>query len=306
MLTFMNPPQSSWLSSTLMTGMMPVYRCHVRDISMAAPIIIADSITRIGPEAAGAVVVNASHGGIYAAYLAARLHASAAIFNDASVGLDRAGIAGLDYLQELGIAAATVGHDTARIGDGADMMARGVITHANALSSSLGVSPGQACSDAAAQLQQAPVIRHEPPQALEAAFPLIAEPPQVWALDSASLVSPGHRYAIVVTGSHGGLLGGRPETALKYDVLGALYNDAGVGKDEAGISRLPALDARGIAAATVSATSARIGDARSTYEDGIISHVNRRATRLGLNEGISTRDFVAMLRRALTGSGRKQ
>jgi hypothetical protein len=89
-------------------------------------------------------------------------------------------------------------------------------------------------------------------------------------------------------------------------VLGALYNDAGVGKDEAGISRLPALDARGIAAATVSATSARIGDARSTYEDGIISHVNRRATRLGLNEGISTRDFVAMLRRALTGSGRKQ
>jgi hypothetical protein len=60
--------------------------------SHASGIIIADSITRIGPEAAGAVVVNASHGGIYAAYLAARLHASAAIFNDASVGLDRAGI----------------------------------------------------------------------------------------------------------------------------------------------------------------------------------------------------------------------
>ena len=38
---------------------------------MPAPIIIADSITRVGPEAAGAVLVNASHGGIYAAYLAA-------------------------------------------------------------------------------------------------------------------------------------------------------------------------------------------------------------------------------------------
>ena len=99
---------------------------------MPAPIVIADSITRIGPRAAGAVVVNASHGGIYAAYLAAKLHAAAAIFNDAGVGRDRAGIGGLDYLQELGIAAATVGHDTARIGDGADMMARGVITHANA------------------------------------------------------------------------------------------------------------------------------------------------------------------------------
>ena len=38
---------------------------------MPAPIVIADSITRVGPEAAGAVVVNASHGGVYAAYLAA-------------------------------------------------------------------------------------------------------------------------------------------------------------------------------------------------------------------------------------------
>jgi len=268
---------------------------------MPASIVIADSITRIGSEAAGAVVVNASHGGIYAAYLAARLHASAAIFNDASVGRDRAGISGLDYLQELGIAAATVGHNTARIGDGADMMAYGIVTHANALAISLGVMPGQACGDSAAALQHAPVMRHEPPEALEAAFPLIIEPTQVWALDSASLVALEHSQAIVVTGSHGGLLGGRPETALKYDVLGALYNDAGVGKDGAGISRLPALDERGIVAATVSAVSARIGDARSTYEDGIISHVNRRAAALGLREGTSARDFVAALRRALAG-----
>jgi hypothetical protein len=108
-----------------------------------------------------------------------------------------------------------------------------------------------------------------------------------------------HKDAIVVTGSHGGLLGGKSETALKYDVLGALYNDAGIGKDEAGVSRLPALDARGIPAATVSAASARIGDARSTYEDGIISRINARAATLGLCEGISARDFVARLRRAL-------
>src|SRR5690348_1283554 len=98
---------------------------------MLAPIVIADSITRIGPDAAGAIIVNASHGGIYAAHLAAKLHAAAAIFNDAGVGRDRAGIAGLDYLQDLGIAAAAVGHNTARIGNGADMMANGVITHTN-------------------------------------------------------------------------------------------------------------------------------------------------------------------------------
>ena len=266
---------------------------------MPAPIVVADSITRVGPEAAAAVVVNASHGGIYAAYLAAKLQAVAAIFNDAGVGRDCAGIAGLDYLQQFGIAAATVGHDTARIGDGADMMASGVITHANAIAASLGVTPGQSCRDAAAALQQAQPAHRAPPEALEAAFLLIAEAPSVWALDSASLVLPEHKDAIVVTGSHGGLLGNKPETALKYDVLGALYNDAGIGKDAAGTSRLPALDARGIAAATVSSASARIGDARSTYEDGIISRVNARAASLGLREGISAREFVAGLRRAL-------
>src|SRR5579864_780514 len=109
---------------------------------MPAPIVIADSITRVGPEAAGAVVVNASHGGLYAAYLAAKLGAAAAIFNDAGVGRDNAGIGGLDYLATLGIPAATIGHTTARIGDGGDMLARGVITHSNALAIGLGCRPG--------------------------------------------------------------------------------------------------------------------------------------------------------------------
>jgi len=268
-----------------------------------APVVVADSITRVAEaEARGAVIVNASHGGIYAAYLAAKLGAAAAIFSDAGVGRDRAGIAGLDYLQELGIAAATVGHDTARIGDGADMMARGVITHANALAAALGGRPGISCRDATTRLQAAEPPRHAPPPALEAAFLLIADAPLVWALDSASLVAPEHRDAIVLTGSHGGLLGGRPETALKYDVRAAFYNDAGIGIDEAGVSRLPALDQRGIAAATVAAASARIGDARSTYEDGILSRVNARAAALGLAPGMPTREAVAILRRAFAAS----
>ena len=209
------------------------------------------------------------------------------------------GLAGSTTWKEFGIAAAAVGHNTARIGDGADMMAGGVVTYANRLAISLGVGPGQSCRDAAAGLQQARQTHQAPPQAIEAAFLLIAEAPSVWALDSASLVLPEYKDSIVVTGSHGGLLGGRPETALKYDVLGALYNDAGLGKEEAGASRLPALDRRGIAAATVSAASARIGDARSTYEDGVVSRVNTSAAALGLGEGASAREFVAGLRRAL-------
>jgi hypothetical protein len=262
------------------------------------PVLIADSITRVGTDAAGAVVVNGSHGGIYAAYLAAKLRVASAVFNDAGVGRDQAGIAGLEYLAGLGIPAAAVGHETARIGDGSDMMARGIITHANSPAAALGCHPGMACRDAAAALQQAAPSQRDPPPALEAAFLLIAEAPAAWALDSASLVGPEHDGAIVVTGSHGGLLGGRPETALKVDALAALFNDAGIGIDEAGVTRLPALDDCGIAAGTVAATSARIGDARSTYEDGILTRVNQRAAALGLGPGMTAREFVEIIRGA--------
>ena len=264
---------------------------------MPAPIVSADSITRIAePEAKGAVVVNASHGGVYAAYLAAKLGVAAAIFNDAGVGMDEAGISGLDYLKKLGVAAATVGFDTARIGDGADMLARGRISHANQLAAALGVRAGISCAEAARALQRAKARSGAPPEALEGAFLLERAAPQVWALDSASLVAPEHHDAIVLTGSHGGLLGGKPETALKYDVRAVFYNDAGIGIDAAGVSRLPPLDARGIPAATVATASARIGDARSTYEDGILSRVNQRAAALGLKPGMTAREAVAILR----------
>ncbi len=268
------------------------------------PVLIADSITRVETDAAGAVVVNGSHGGIYAAYVAAKLRVAAAVFNDAGVGRDQAGIAGLDYLAGLGIPAAAVGHDTARIGDGSDMMVRGIITHANSPAMALGCRPGMACREAAAALQQAGPSPRDPPPALEAAFLLIAETPAVWALDSASLVGAEQVGTIVVTGSHGGLLGGRPETALKIDALAALFNDAGIGIDEAGITRLPALDDRGIAAGTVAASSARIGDARSTYEDGILTRVNQRAAALGIAPGMTAREFVEIVRRTAAEPGR--
>jgi hypothetical protein len=269
-----------------------------------APILTADSITRIGPEAAGAVVVNGSHGGIYAAYLAGKLRVVAAIFNDAGVGRDQAGIAGLDYLEEFGIPAAAIGHETARIGDGPDMMARGLVTHANAAARALGCRPGMECRDAAALLQRAAPSGREPPLEREGTFVLVASAPAAWALDSASLVGAEHIGTVVVTGSHGGLLGGRPDTALKYHAFAALFNDAGIGIDEAGVTRLPALDARGIAAGTVTAASARIGEARSTYQDGILSRVNTRASALGLVAGMTAREFVAITRRGAAERGR--
>jgi hypothetical protein len=124
-------------------------------------------------------------------------------------------------------------------------------------------------------------------------------PIQVWALDSASLVRATDAGAILATGSHGGLVGGRPETALKVDALAALFNDAGGG---AGTARLGALEARGIAAATVGAGSARIGDGRSTYEDGVLSAVNDVGRALGARPGLTARTFTDLVRVAADGA----
>jgi hypothetical protein len=117
----------------------------------------------------------------------------------------------------------------------------------------------------------------------------------VWAIDSVSRVKKEATRSIVVTGSHAGLLGGKADDILAADVFAAFFNDAGGGKDDAGFRRLPLLDARGIAAATVSHLTARIGDGPSTYETGVLSRVNEAAARLDLKAGMSAREAVARL-----------
>jgi hypothetical protein len=257
-------------------------------------ILVTDSITKLGSDAAGRVAVAASHGGIYAAYLAAKAKLRGVILNDAGIGLDQAGIAGLPYLDALDMAAAVIGHDSARIGDGGDMLARGIVSRVNRTAARLGCAPGARCAETAAAMRAGQPPSTEPPAYAEARFLLRENPggPPVWGIDSNSLARAEDAGAILVTGSHGALLGGKAETAIAVPALAAVYNDAGIGIDRAGISRLPALDARGIAAATVSAASARIGDARSAWATGRLSAVNRIAAEAGAAMGMSVPEFV--------------
>ena len=107
---------------------------------------------------------------------------------------------------------------------------------------------------------------------------------------------------IVITVSHGGLLAGAPGAALRVDALACAFNDAGVGIDEAGISRLPSLNERGIYAVTVDARTARIGDARSSWETGRVSYMNELAREAGVEIGMSLADFADCVVRAGSGS----
>jgi len=127
------------------------------------PLYLADSVGYITPAMAGAVVVTGSHGGDSAARYALAARPLLVVFNDAGRGLEDAGISGLALLQAEGIAAACVGHMTARIGHARSTWQQGVVTHANAQARSLGVLPGRPCREVLA-----PLCEPEPRQAAQA------------------------------------------------------------------------------------------------------------------------------------------
>ncbi|MBL0142924.1 MAG: hypothetical protein IPP91_12695 [Betaproteobacteria bacterium] len=261
------------------------------------PPLIRDSAIQLDAQARAQVAVCGSHGGLYPAWLAARAGVRAVVFNDAGIGRSASGVGGVYWLGGLGIAACAVDFQSARIADGADTMANGVLSTVNDAAAALGCRPGQPVREAVAHLAHA-----HAPQVLtipdigetRVSIPNVGHRP-AWALDSVALLEPRDARAIVVSGSHGGLPGGEPDAILAIDVFAAFFNDAGGGKDGAGFARLPTLDPRGIAAATVWSGSARIGDGRSTYEDGVLSRVNETAARLGVTEGMTAREAVARL-----------
>jgi hypothetical protein len=263
---------------------------------MAEPILVvaAESVTQL-EDVAGKVLVAGSHGGIIAAYLGAKAGVHALVLNDAGLGKDRAGIAGLAWLEDIGMAAAAVSHLSARIGDGADMLARGIVSHANGYAALCGIAAGQSCAEAATRLRKAPPPRSAPPPYAEGRWQVSDEAPEIWALDSVGKVMPEDAGRILVIGSHGALHGGRPESALAVNAAAAVFNDAGVGADRIGITRLPVLAARGIPAVAVDCMSARIGDGRSMWESGIVRHVNAPAASVGASTGIGVQAFTALV-----------
>ena len=111
-------------------------------------------------------------------------------------------------------------------------------------------------------------------------------------VDTSSDVDESNSTDIIITGSHGGI------NACEYiggkKVKGAISNDAGIGKNEAGIAGIKALDKYNIPAAAVAAMSAKIGNGTSTY-DGKISSVNELAKKLGINEGMSAREAADIM-----------
>jgi len=256
---------------------------------MNVTVLVHDSVVKLPPEANGAVVIGGSHAAAYAAYMSAKFGCRAAIHHDAGIGKDEAGVGGLAYAQTLGMAMVAVATASARIGDGADMMARGIISRTNALAAACGVVAGMNCREAAELLKKAPWPHQKPPQMGETRHIVDGFP----CVDSSSLLIEADRGGIVATGSHCALNSGHAVEPFKPRLV--FFNDAGPGADNGGILGFDVLDRAGIAGAAVAARSAKIGDGRSTLQDGIVSHVNAAARRLGAHVGTPALELARAL-----------
>ncbi len=73
----------------------------------------------------------------------------------------------------------------------------------------------------------------------------------IWVLDTVTKPKPEHEGSVIFAGSHGGVYAGY--LAATAHPCGVILNDAGVGRDDAGIGSLVYLEELDLAAATVAA-----------------------------------------------------
>lgn len=255
------------------------------------PILVTDTITILEPGDEGAVIVSGSHGGVSSAQFVLGRSLAGVFYNDAGVGKDEAGIAGLAILDRVGLPAVAVDHRSAVIGHGADTWQHGVVSHANGAAAARGVRPGQAVEAAAGLLSQGTAVSTEgTPAQLNRQTRQVGEI-ETLLLDSISMLRAEGGGRIVVTGSHGGAVSA--EFAARHRPALTIFNDAGIGKDDAGCAALALLSEVGLAALAVDCRSGRIGDPADMLEHGLVSRCNREATQLGVRPGQSLREAIA-------------
>lgn len=264
-------------------------------------IVVTDSLTYSDARITTAdIVVGGSFAGEYPVAFALRCGAKGVIGNAAGVGKDDSGIAGLAVADRYDVPCVAVSELSARLADGPDVYQNGVVSHANRAAEALGVRVGLPCVETAQHLLAA-----QPGEIGRASELVNAEREIVWqgpegsvaAMASVGLANANNTGQVICAGSHLGLVTWRYVTGYAFPVAGVICSDCGVGKDDSGIAGLEPLAEAGLPAAAVSHRTARIGEGRSTYADGVVSHANRVARQAGIRPGQSAREAAALMLR---------
>ncbi len=228
------------------------------------------------------VLICGSHGAPCATQLAMWARPRGLFIHDAGIGLGEGGVNGLKLLDTYLIPCAAVDGMSARISDGQDMYQNGTVSRVNQAAFRMGLREGMSVRESALILLDNNPTQEQPPCRQIKVHS--SELGKVFALDTVKYVDERIVGSVLCMGSHAARAMADYIGDLEFPLAGVITNDVGRAKDDSGIEGLALLDPLHVPAATVSCTTARVGDARSTYLSGRISFMNETATKIGIRQ----------------------
>jgi uncharacterized protein YunC (DUF1805 family) len=235
----------------------------------------------------------------------------AVFLNNAGIGKNQAGIKGLMYYNDEHVVACAVDNQSAEIGIAQDTWENGIISHANTQAQHASIRIGDSVQEAVNKIihflnststtpqnssskhldtnEKDTTSEKDLKQQKQSHINGIA----ITVTDSITFLNKNNAGEIVVCGSHGGISAGL--YAQKHGVKAVFFNDAGIGKNNAGVKSLESLSQAGILACTVDCLTAEIFNGQDTLDNGIISLCNQVAKDKNIKKGMTVKEAIACI-----------
>lgn len=272
-------------------------------------VVLLDSLGDLQPGNTIPILVCGSHcgGNSDLARQVKNCGVKAVFLNNAGVGKNQAGIRGLTYYEAENILACAVDHNSAEIGISRDTWESGIISHTSPQAEAAGIQTGNSVKEAVAKISH--IVKHSSStqkserfesqnrresegskKGLKKQIKAQIESVDITIADSITSLTENNFGDIVVCGSHGGVSAG--EYAQKYRLKAVFFNDAGIGKNNAGIKSLGTLNEAGILACTVDCMSAEIFNGQDVLDNGSISVCNQLAKTRNIKESMNVKEAI--------------
>lgn len=273
-------------------------------------VILLDSLGDLQPDNSSPILVCGSHcgdNGTFARKLK-NCRVKAVFLNNAGIGKNQAGISGLSHYEAENIVACAVDHFSAEIGVARDTWESGIISHTSTLAEEVGIKIGDYVKEAVAKITNiiAPTSSTQENENLESLTnekkdstskvdlkkqtQTQIDGVSITVTDSITFLNESNAGDIVVCGSHGGVSAGH--YAQKHNLKAVFFNDAGIGKNNAGTKSLESLSDAGILACTVDCMSAEIFNGQDILDNGIITVCNQLAKSKNIKEGMMVKEAI--------------
>lgn len=269
-------------------------------------VVILDSLGDLKPSNNYPILVCGSHCGGNGD-LAKHVHncnVKAVFLNNAGIGKNQAGIRELINYNNENVLACAVDNHSAEIGNAYDTYENGIITHLNNLADLIGIQAGDTVKNAIYKINHQLLPINQNTQTndnknnfgksnLKKQLQTEVDGITITVTDSITFLNENNVGDIVVCGSHGGVSAGK--YAKKHRVKAVFFNDAGIGKNNAGIKSLEALNDGEITACTVDCMSAEIFNGLDTLENGIVTVCNKFAENKGISKNMSVKECIKLI-----------